>query len=244
MHADAAGTQVARASIMRTTHSIAVTVAMMLAAACGHEDEPSKTAYQVAPTPSPVQVAPPAPATPAAATPVAGPTSADVPREGPSAGSAEAQPVTPLTDGQILQITHTANAAEIAQAKIALSKTRDARVRSLAQMMVRDHSQADSKGMVLAKKENLDREPSPTNDSLESDAEGATRTLKAEMAADFDKDYVDTQIKEHQAALDVIDQKLVVGATNANLKAYLTEVRAAVASHLQHAQDLQKSMQK
>ena len=224
---------------MRTIHSIALTAAMTLAVACGHEDEPSKTAYQAAPTPSPVQAEPPA-----AATPVAGPTSADVPREGPSAGNAEAQPVTPLTDGQILQITHTANAGEIEQAKVALSKTKDARVRSLAQMMVRDHSQADSKGMVLAKKESLDREPSPTNDALESDAQGATRTLKAEMGGDFDKDYVDTQIKEHQAVLDVLDQKLIVGATNANLKAYLSEVRAAVASHLQHAQDVQRNMQK
>ena len=111
-------------------------------------------------------------------------------------------------------------------------------------MMVQDHSQADTKGMVLAKKENLEREPSATSESLESDAQSTTGTLKAEPAADFDNNYVDAQIREHQAVLDTIDQKLVVNATNPELRAYLAEIRAAVASHLQHAQDVQNELQK
>ncbi len=233
---------IAQAPVMKTTHSIAFSLAVALVAACGN-DEPAKSAFD-APPPSPPHAEAPPAEPPAAATPVAGPTSADVPREGPSAGNAEAQPVTPLTDGQILEITHTANVAEIDQAKVALSKTKNARVRTLAQMMVRDHSQADSKGMVLAKKESIERAPSPTSESLTTDAEGATRTLKAETGADFDKDYVDTQVREHQAVLDTLDQKLLVNVTNASLKTYLIEVRAAVASHLQHAQDLQKDLQK
>ncbi len=117
-------------------------------------------------------------------------------------------------------------------------------MRSLAQMMVRDHSQADKKGMVVAKKGKIERDPSPTSESLESDAQVATRTLRAETGADFDKDYVDTQVREHQATLDTLDQKLIVNATSPDLKAYLVEVRAAVAAHLQHAQELQKDLQK
>jgi putative membrane protein len=227
---------------MRTTHSVAFGLAMMLAAACGQE-EPAKTAYQAPPAPSPVQPAP-APVAEAPTPQYTGnmPTSADVPREGPNAGSTEAQPA--MTDGQILEITHTANAGEIDQAKVALSRTKDTRVRSLAQMMVRDHSQADKKGMVIAKKDNIEREPSPKSTALASDGEGTMRTLKADAAEDFDKDYVDTQIREHQAVLDALDNKLIVSAANPNLKAYLVEVRAAVASHLQHAQDLQKDLQK
>jgi putative membrane protein len=234
---------------MKTTHTIASSVALMLAAACGNS-EPPKTAYEAPPAvgfppqgsvhPSPDAMTEP----PAPVNPVPGPTSADVPREGPRAGNAEAQPAIPLTDGQILQITHTANLGEIDQAKLALSRSKDARVRSLAQMMVQDHSQADKKGMVLAKKENLERSPSSASESLESDAQSTTGTLKADPAADFDKSYVDAQIREHQAVLDTIDQKLVVNATNPELKAYLTEVRAAVASHLKHAQDVQSELQK
>ncbi len=238
---------------MKTIHTIASSVAFMLAAACGNS-EPAKTAYEAPPAqafagqgsvhPSPDPSPDAMTESPAPVNTVAEPTSADVPREGPRAGNAEAQPAIPLSNGQILQITHTANIGEIEQARLALSRSKDARVRSLAQMMVQDHSQADKKGMVLAKKENLERLPSATSESLESDAQSTTGTLRAEPAADFDKNYIDVQIREHQAVLDTIDQKLVVNATNPDLRAYLTEIRAAVASHLQHAQDVQTELQK
>jgi putative membrane protein len=188
--------------------------------------------------PAPVQ------STPTIAQPVASPTSADEPREGPAAGNTEAQPSVQLSDGQILEITHTANAGEVDQAKIALSKTTDSRVKSLAQMMVRDHTQADYKGMVVAKKAGIERQTSPVSQSLESDIDSTTLTLKSEPKADFDRNYVDTQIREHQSVLDTIDQKLMPEASSADLKAYLAEVRSAVASHLQHARDLQSQLQK
>ncbi len=228
---------------MKTTSTIASSLVLLLAAACGHE-EPAKTASDTPPAENPQPAPAPAPPPPTNATPVAGPTSADVPREGPTAGNAEAQPVTPMTDGQILEVTHTANAGEIEQAKIALSRTTDARVRSFAQMMVRDHSQADKKGMVVAKKAGVERTTSPASQSLETDTDGATGTLKTDSRTDFDKDYVATQIREHQSVLDAIDKTLLTDATSPDVKAYLSEVRAAVAAHLQHAQDLQSELLK
>jgi putative membrane protein len=223
---------------------IASGVALVLAAACGHEEQPAKTAMDTTSTTiesSPPSSAPPPPmaqTAPTTANPSALPTSADVPREGPAAGSTEAQPAMQLTDGQILEIVHAANVGEIDQAKLALSRTADSRIRSLAQMMVRDHTQADKKGMVIAKKANIERQASPLSQSLESAADSATGTLKAEPKADFDKNYVDTQVREHQAVLDSIDEKLMVNVSSADLKAYLVEVRAAVASHLQHAREV------
>jgi putative membrane protein len=228
---------------MKTTAMLVSSFALLLAAACGHE-EPAKTASDTPPVDSPQPAPAPVPTPPMNATPVAGPTSADVPREGPTAGNAEAQPVTPMTDGQILEITHTANVGEIDQAKLALSRTTDARVRSFAQMMVRDHSQADKKGMVVAKKAGVERTSSPASQSLVTDVDGATGTLKADARADFDKDYVATQVREHQSVLDAIDKTLLTDATSPDLKAYLSEVRAAVAAHLQHAQDLQSELLK
>lgn len=50
------------------------------------------------------------------------------------------------------------------------------------------------------------------------------------------------RVKEHQAVLDMLDQKLIPGATNSDLKCYLGEVRAKVVMHLQHARDLQQTM--
>jgi len=51
-------------------------------------------------------------------------------------------------------------------------------------------------------------------------------------------------VKEHQAVLDMIDQKLLPNAQDAEVKMFLTEVRGKVAMHLQHAQALQSKMQK
>jgi len=140
----------------------------------------------------------------------------------PTPAPAEAQPPSApaevpqeLTDEQILQITHTANLGEIAQAKLAQSKTTDPRVRKLAAMMLEDHTAADTKGMAIARKESLTPAPSATSTSIDSDVESATSTLQSEN-----------------------------GAKDADVKAFLAEVRPKIAMHLQHAQDLQNAMQK
>ena len=226
---------------MKTINGITLSVAMMLAAACGHE-EPPNTAYQATPSTPPTPQ--PAPSEAASATtPTVGTTSADAPREGPRVGNAEAQSATPLTDGQILQVTHVANLGEVEKAKVALSKTTNPRLRSIVQMVVQDHSQADDKAMILGKKWGLERGPSPASDSLDADEQHAAQTLRAEAGQDFDGHFIAMQIREHQALLDIFDQKLVVSATNPDLKAYLVQVRAAVASHLRLERDLQGNLQ-
>jgi putative membrane protein len=109
--------------------------------------------------------------------------------------------------------------------------------------MIKDHSEADHKAMALAKKLNGPT-PSATSTSLESDAQNNTTTLASESGADFDKGYVDTQVKEHQAVLDLIDQQLLPNTKDANVKTFVTGVRAKVAMHLQHAKDLQAALAK
>ena len=109
-------------------------------------------------------------------------------------------------------------------------------------MMLRDHSDAEAKGKALAQRDSLTDRSSPTSEALKADADGATRTLKTETGPGFDKDYVDTQCREHQAVLDMIDQKLMPGATLPDVKSYLGAVRATVAMHLEHARKLQQEM--
>jgi putative membrane protein len=233
---------------LRTIGPVTFAVAMGLAG-CG-QDKPPATPDQASNTTYPPQAS--APQVPPPAIVTSDNTSADVPREGPSAGSAtapeqgatERQGIAMLSDAQILEVTHTANDGEIEQAHLALKTSKDARVRKLATMMVRDHTMADNKGNVVAKKDMLTREPSPTSEVLESDVHGATQALKAQSGPDFDKGYLDDQVRQHQAVLDLLDQKLIPNAKSGDVKAYLQEVRASVASHLTHAQDLEKELQK
>jgi putative membrane protein len=171
------------------------------------------------------------------AAPSATPPIADTPAPAPA--------VAPLSDDAILQVTHTANLGEIEQATLALAKARDSRVKQLATMMLKEHTAADAKGMTLVKSAHLNPLKSEVSTSLESDAQAATSALKSQSAgADFDKAYVDTQVKEHQAVLDTIDQKLIPAANNADLRSYLGDVRPKIAKHLEHALELQKQMAK
>jgi putative membrane protein len=149
-----------------------------------------------------------------------------------------------LNDAQILQVTHTANEGEIAQAKDALAKTKDPRVKTLATMMLKDHSAADAEGIKVGHAASLTPAVSAESMLLESAAKTATSENDTKSGADFDKAYVDTQVKEHRAVLDILDQKLIPVASNADVRGYLAEVRPKIAMHLQHAKDLQKAMGK
>jgi putative membrane protein len=157
---------------------------------------------------------------------------------------AGAPATTALSDGQILQITHFANSGEVAQANVALSMTKDARVRAFAKMMVSDHGDADVHGAEIAKKEGIVLADSPASASLKSGGDAELADLKGRNGTDFDKAYVDAQVKEHQDVLDGIDTKLLPNAKDLELKAYLMEVRVKVAEHLAHARKLQSDLKK
>jgi putative membrane protein len=225
---------------MKTQHS--VLYAILGALAIGHfacaNDEPAKTPSNADPSTN--------------ASGSSAPTSgANAPTHGatPLAATDNAAPVQPessavLTNEQILEVTRTAHEGEIQQARLAQSRSKSPRVQSLASMMLRDHKDAEKKGDALAAKDNLVPQPSETSDSLRTDADGFTQALKAEDGAGFDKQYVDTQVREHEAVLDTIDRKLMPSASNPEVKAYLEDLRVSVSSHLEHARKLQQEMNK
>ncbi len=160
-------------------------------------------------------------------------------------GTADARAAdTPLSDGQILKFTHNANGGEIAQAKLAKTKSKDAKVKKFAEAMITDHSDADKKGKALATKNKITLADSTEASGLAADAEKTSDDLKAASAGDFDKAYVDVQVKEHQAVLDALDNKLIPAAVNEDVKEYLKAVREKVSMHLQHAVELQATLAK
>ena len=58
---------------------------------------------------------------------------------------------------------------------------------------------------------------------------------------DFDKAYIAAQIDGHQKVLDTINGKLLPNVKNADLKAYLDEIKPRVEQHLKEAKQLQES---
>ena len=80
--------------------------------------------------------------------------------------------------------------------------------------------------------------------SLQRDAQQARTRISALKGAAFDRAYIELEIAYHQAVLDAIDKVLLPTTENADLKKLLSDVRPAVASHLEWARQISGSLAK
>lgn len=174
------------------------------------------------------------------------PTDAPTDLPAPDAGAPTASPTPaekPLTDEQIAKITWTLHQGEIEAGKLAASNAKDAKVKKFAAMMVKHHSDAQKKEEALAKKAKMTPADSPTAAALASQNESVGSTLKGLKGADFDKAYIDAQVKGHQDALATIDDKLMPAVQSADLKSAITSFRPTVEAHLKEAKEIQATLQ-
>jgi putative membrane protein len=201
-----------------------VALSMALGACAGSTDEAHT------PPPPPEVPAPPAPAPEVANPPP------------PVAATPPPPKEEPMTDGQIAAIVTSANTGEIAQAKLAQKNAKDAKVKAFAAMMVDHHGKNQKDAEALTKKLKITLAPNPVSDKIDAEGKDLMVKLSAEKGADFDRDYMDAQIKEHTAVLSLFDDKLIPGAKAPELKQALTDFRPKIAAHLKSAQDLQVSI--
>lgn len=175
--------------------------------------------------------------TPAAAT-------VDMPSNTGSTTSAPdiSKPSASYSDAEIAAIMDAANGGEVEEGKVAQKSAKDAAVKNFARMMVDHHTEARDKQSKLMSKMSV--APSDNTKSRELKAEGQSNLdkLKPLKGADFDRAYIDNQVKEHQTVLSLLDSQLLPSVKNAEYKALLQEVRGRVEQHLKTAEDLQKKM--
>jgi len=196
----------------------------------GYQNAPETPANEAAPA-----AEPPAPPSDADAG-----TATSSTANAPAPTSADATPVPPsLTDEQIAAITDAANSAEIAQAKLAESKSKNAEVKRFAAMMIKHHGEAKNKQAKLK----LQTADSADSTALKADASSTLDTLKKDTGKDFDKAYIDAQVDGHQKVLEAINQKLLPNVKNADLKAYLDEIKPRVEEHLKQAKEIQQNFE-
>jgi putative membrane protein len=144
-----------------------------------------------------------------------------------------------LTDEQIAAITNDANSAEIEQAQLAVSKAKDPRIKDFAAMMIKHHTEAKNKQAKLG----LKTAASPKSAKLEKDAQDTLSKLKSATGKDFDVEYIDAQVDEHQTVARTIERDLMPNAQNADLKAYLADIKPTVEAHLEKAKALQRTLE-
>jgi putative membrane protein len=204
----------------RSARTLALTLsapALLLLAACGNKDDANQgTADTTAVAATPAPPPPPAPA---------------------------AAPGGAVTDPQIAAIVVAANTVDSTGGVMAQEKGTNQKVKDFGKQMVTDHGGVNKQAVALVTKLNVTPEENATSRQLTQGGEQSRQQLSGLSGAAFDRGYIDHEVEYHQTVLQAIDNTLIPGAQNAELKALLQQVRPAVAAHLQMAQDIQKELQ-
>lgn len=146
------------------------------------------------------------------------------------------------SDAQIAAIVVAANTVDISAGKLAQEQASDQAVKNFARQMVTNHAGVNKQAFDLVKKLKMTPEENDTSKSLEKDGEANITKLKGLKGKEFDKAYIDNEVKYHQTVIDAMDQTLIPNARNPSLKELLMTVRPAFVAHLDHAKKLQANM--
>ena len=144
-----------------------------------------------------------------------------------------------MNDGDILAIEAAADRAEIQAAQLAQTKAVNADVKAYAGRMLNAHGRDLYKINQLEKAEKIT--PNASNKDavdIESNAKDELTTLRGKTGKDFDKEYIDSQVKAHEKVLKAIDDALP-NVKDPQLKQHLTMLRTHVNQHLKDAEAIQ-----
>jgi putative membrane protein len=198
--------------------------------ACGGDDKPAQD-------PSAMNTPPPPPAP----MPESKPATTDTKPVETAAATPEppAKPAEkPLTDAEIVAVTSTANNGEIEMAQLATKTATNADVKNFAAMMITQHRDMETKGKALATKAKITPTDNEASTALKTEVQSTLTNLKTQKGKDFDKAYMEAQVKAHRDVLAMFDNKLLPNAQNGELKTLLTDARGHVATHLAKAEEI------
>lgn len=147
-----------------------------------------------------------------------------------------------FTDAESAAILNAIHTGEIDEAKLALKTTKDKEVKDFAKMMVDHHTEVRDRQGEIFEKLSVAPTETPKSRDLKAEQKKNLDALKKLKAADFDRAYIDMQVKQHEAALPLIDEQILPSAQSGEYKALLRLVRERVDQHRKAAQELQKRL--
>jgi putative membrane protein len=117
---------------------------------------------------------------------------------------------------------------EVEMGKTAQQKGKSAEVKKIGSTMVADHTKANNELMAIAKKKGVDlSKEKPMTHSMGD--------------ANFDKDYVDMMVKDHEKDLAAFQAEAKNG-TDAEVKAFASKTSAVIKKHLDMVKAAQAKM--
>lgn len=147
-----------------------------------------------------------------------------------------------LTDPEVAHVAVTANSIDIDLGKLAQARSGNDAVKQFAFAMISDHTAVNQQAGALAARLGVTPKDNAVSQSLTTGAADAKKTIEKLSGAAFDRAYLDREVAYHQAVLDALDGLLIPTTENAELKKLLTDVRPAIAAHLEHAKRIRGTL--
>lgn len=117
---------------------------------------------------------------------------------------------------------------EVEMGKMAQQKGKDADVKKIGGTMVADHSKANAELMAIAKKKGVDLSKEKAK-------------MKKLNDANFDKDYINAMVKDHEEDLSAFQVEAKNGS-DADVKAFASKTSAVIKKHLDMVKAAQAKM--
>jgi len=145
-------------------------------------------------------------------------------------------------DGGIIGELVALNNNEIMASQEAVQKATNHSVKRYAEMIERDHKKNLDQVLKLSEKLGIAPIETKAVSSLQHAGKKEVKQLSALNGANFDKAYIDDMVKDHTAALKLLDHHLVK-ATNPALKAQVERTRPHIVAHLEKGKKIQQELE-
>ncbi len=134
-------------------------------------------------------------------------------------------------DHEFVQDAAVSGMEEVSISKIAVDRAQNPDVKAFAEMMVTDHTGANSELTSLA---STKMEPLPADKTnVEKWSQRSTK--------DFDQEYIDKMVRDHKKAVELFEKESKNG-TDADLKAFADKTLPTLRSHLAKVEQLKAQL--
>ncbi len=143
------------------------------------------------------------------------------------------------------------DAFEVLSSRIALTHATDPDLKEFARMMVHDHTASTNALVAIGgiSKASLESKMKPgadgkfaANDLIDSDHANELNSLDSKSNGDFNRTYIDDQVKGHEDAVSLLEDYAKNG-DNPKLRAFAHKILPTVKMHLAKARGLQKAIE-
>ncbi len=146
-------------------------------------------------------------------------------------------------NGQLAAVVQAINMGEIQAAQMAETKASSPEVKRFAKTMAAHHRDMENRANAVFSRSQITPSDNAVSNQLKTDAQNELSTLQAMRGKDFDREYIDAQIRDHNHALELLD-RAIPNTKSAELKTELQNARTKVETHLRQAEKIQQTLQK